>query len=264
MKNSWKRIDPIGLILPVLLLSGWHVASESGAIPPYLLPSPKSVFKVMADFASGIAKLTPYSGKLLENLTASLLRVITGFGIALFFGVLMGFLTGRIGIVKRIIDPLVHAIRIVPGISWLPIAMIWFGIGELTTIFLISLAAFFPIYINTAYGASEVPCLLIRAARMLGANKTELFKTVILPSAFPSVVVGARLGLGVSWAYLVLGELTGVSEGLGAVMMDSRMLGQIEMIIVSMVCIATMGVLTDRLLLRICRSILPYQGGERK
>jgi sulfonate transport system permease protein len=142
--------------------------------------------------------------------------------------------------------------------------MVWFGVGERTTIFLIALAAFFPIYINTAHGASEVPCLLIRAGRMLGANKIALFKTVIFPSAFPSVMVGLRLGLGVSWAYLVLGELTGVTRGLGAVMMDSRMMGQVEMILASMVCIAIMGMLTDRLLLRICRSIFPYPGGEMK
>lgn len=264
MKHRWTRIDPPGFVLPALLLLGWHWATNYGAIPPYLLPSPKSVWQVTMDFITGIEKLTPYSGKLLENLGASLLRVIAGFGIALVCGLLLGFLTGRIAIVKRIIDPLVQAIRTVPGIGWLPIAMVWFGVGEPTTIFLISLAAFFPIYINTAHGASEVPILLIRAARMLGANKFDLFRTVILPAAFPSVVVGLRLGLGVSWAYLVLGELTGVATGLGAVMMDSRMMGQVEMIIVSMICIAIMGTLTDRLLLRICRRILPYQVGEMK
>lgn len=261
MKRNRVRIDPLGFALPGALLLGWYWVTKAGTIPPHLLPGPQSVLQVTMDFTSGMERLTPYSGKLLENLAASLLRVITGFGIALVFGVTLGFLTGRINIVKRINDPIIHAIRTVPGIGWLPIAMVWFGVGEQTTIFLIALAAFFPIYLNTAHGASEVPYLLIRAGRMLGANTLDLFKTVILPSAYPSVVVGLRLGLGVSWAYLVLGELTGVSAGLGAVMMDSRMMGQVEMIIVSMVCIAIMGTLTDRLLLRICRWILPYQGG---
>ncbi len=265
MRFNWrKKIDSVGFILPALLLLGWYWAVKSGAIAPYLLPGPGSILQVMVDFTNGLAKLTPYSGKLLENLLASLIRVVTGFSIALFFGLLLGFLTGRITVVKRILDPTVNAIRTVPGIGWLPIAMVWFGVGEQTTVFLIALAAFFPIYINTAHGASEVPLLLIRAGRMLGAKKISLFRTVIFPSAFPSVVVGLRLGLGVSWAYLVLGELTGVTTGLGAVMMDSRMMGQVEMILVSMICIAIMGILTDRLLLWICRWILPCQGGERK
>jgi len=261
MKHLWRKIDPVGFALPAMLLAIWFVAAKSGELPPYILPNPESIFQVMVDFASGAAKITPYSGKLLINLLSSLLRVMTGFGIALIVGLFLGFLTGRNSAVKRMIDPLVHAIRTVPGIGWLPIAMVWFGVGEQTTIFLISLAAFFPIYINTAHGASEVPILLIRAGRMLGADKVTLFTTVILPSAFPAVVVGLRLGLGVSWAYLVLGELTGVSTGLGAVMMDSRMMGQTEMILVSMVCIAIMGILTDRLLLLVCKLIYPYQKG---
>lgn len=260
MKSLWRKIDPVGFIFPVLLLAIWYIVAKSGIIPPYILPSPGSIVQVIADFASGEGKLTPYSGKLLENLFSSLLRVITGFGIALIFGLLMGFMTGRFMAVKRIVDPMVHAIRTIPGIGWLPIAMVWFGVGEKTTIFLISLAAFFPIYINTAHGASEVPLLLIRAGKMLGADKLTLFTTIIFPSAFPAVVVGLRLGLGVSWGYLVLGELTGVSTGLGAVMMDSRMMGQTEMIIVSMVCIAIMGIITDRLLLLACRLFYPYQG----
>ncbi len=262
MRRYRRRLDPVGFILPALLLAIWYFVGKSGEIPAYLLPGPESVLQVMADFVSGTAKLTPYSGKLIENLSASFLRVITGFAIALVFGLLMGFLTGRIKPVKRLIDPLVQAIRTVPGIGWLPIAMVWFGVGEQTTVFLISLAAFFPIYINTAHGASEVPAALIRAGKMLGANEGKIFTTVILPAAFPAVVVGLRLGLGVAWAYLVLGELTGVSTGLGAVMMDSRMMGQVEMILVSMVCIAVMGILTDRILLWSCRLIFPLSGRE--
>lgn len=264
MKHLWRKIDPVGFIFPVLLLAIWYIATKSGRIPPYILPSPGRIAQVIVDFASGTGKLTPYSGKLLENLFTSSLRVITGFGIALVVGLLMGFMTGRFAAVKHIVDPMIHAVRTIPGIGWLPIAMVWFGVGEKTTIFLISLAAFFPIYINTAHGASEVPLLLIRAGKMLGADKLTLFTTVIFPSAFPAVIVGLRLGLGVSWGYLVLGELTGVSTGLGAVMMDSRMMGQTEMIIVSMVCIAIMGIITDRLLLLICHLIYPYQGGEMK
>jgi NitT/TauT family transport system permease protein len=264
MKTKSNRIDPLGFVLPLIFLIVWYSATASGRIPSYLLPSPERFLRFLVDFATGTAKLSPYSGTLMENLTASCIRVLCGFGIAAFFGLVSGFLTGRIRLIKRILDPTVNLIRAVPGIGWLPIAMVWFGVGEKTTVFLIALAAFFPIYINAAHGASEVPLLLIRAGRMLGANRIELFRSVILPSAIPSVVVGLRLGMGVSWAYLVLGELTGVSKGLGAVMMDSRMLGQIELIPVTMVCIAILGKLTDMLLLYFYCMIYPYNAGGVK
>ncbi len=258
MKFSRLRIDPINFIFPGLILLGWYLVTKTDIVAAYLLPGPGRILKVLIDFIGGNWGITPYSGKFIENLIASFIRVIGGFSIAVLIGLPMGFLTGRIPIAKRILDPTVHAIRTVPGIGWLPLAMVWFGLGEKTTIFLIALAAFFPIYINTAHGASEVASLLIRAGRMLGANRIDLFQTVIFPSAFPSAVVGLRLGLGISWAYLVLGELTGVSSGLGAVMMDSRMMGQVEMIIVTMACIAIMGVVTDRLLFMICLRIHPF------
>ncbi|AOY78464.1 ABC transporter permease [Clostridium formicaceticum] len=264
MKHLWEKLDLVGFVLPLLLLAAWYFVTASGSIPHYLLPSPRRFFQVIVDFVFGTAKLTPYSGKMMENLIASSIRVIHGFGLAVFWGLLLGFLTGRIQLIKRMIDPTVHIIRTIPGIGWLPLAMLWFGIGEKTTIFLIALASFFPIYINVAHGASEVPLVFLRTGRMLGANKFTLFTTVILPYAFPSVVVGLRLGLGVSWAYLVLGELTGVSRGLGAVMMDSRMLGQMEMIPAAMICIGILGRLTDRLLMKVCNLIYPYNEGVIK
>lgn len=261
MKNSRNKFDYVGFILPIFILVLWCVFTNTSIIPPYLLPGPKKIIQVLIDFIFGTAKLTPYSGAMIENMVASCIRVLYGFGLAAFFGLMLGFLTGRISLIKRIIDPTVNLLRSMPGIGWLPIAMVWYGIGEKTTIFLISLAAFFPIYVNTAHGASEVPLLYIRAGRMLGANRITLFTTVILPSAFPSTIVGLRLGLGVAWAYLVLGELTGVLKGLGAVMMDSRMLGQIEMIPVAMILIAILGKLTDMLLIKICHMIYPYNEG---
>ncbi|AFA49400.1 nitrate/sulfonate/bicarbonate ABC transport system permease protein SsuC [Acetobacterium woodii DSM 1030] len=216
---------------------------------------------MMIDFIFGGAQLTPYSGKMMDNLWVSCLRVLIGFGLAAAAGILLGFLSGRKRFIRRMIDPLIQMIRTVPGIGWLPLALIWFGIGEGTTVFLIALAAFFPIYLNVVDGASSVPESFIRAGQMLGADQMSLFRTVIFPSAFPSMVVGLRLGLGVSWAYLVLGELTGVSLGLGAVLMDSRMLGQVEMIPVTMLVIAVMGFISDRLLIFICRQI--YSDYER-
>jgi NitT/TauT family transport system permease protein len=248
MKERNWNADIVGFILPVLLFSAWYFMTMEGGVPAYLIPSPSALVNVAIDFATGHEKLTPYAGTLLVHSIASVQRVLLGFGVAAAIGLPLGFMTGRIALARESLDPTVHLIRIIPGIGWLPIAMVWFGVGEGTTLFLISLAAFFPIYVNAAQGASSVSPLLIRAGRMLGANKLELFTTVIIPAAMPSTVAGLRLGLGISWAYLVLGELTGVTYGLGAVMMDARMLGHVEMILVSMVFIGLLGRLSDMIL----------------
>ena len=245
--SNWK-VDYIGFVLPALIFTAWYLVTLEGGVPAYLIPSPSNLVRVAVDFATGHANLTPYAGTLLIHTLASVQRVAMGFGLAVAVGLPLGFLTGRMSLAKNSLDPTVHLIRIIPGIGWLPIAMVWFGVGENTTLFLISLAAFFPIYVNAAQGASSVPPLLIRAGRMLGANKLMIFTTVIIPASMPSTLAGLRLGLGISWAYLVLGELTGVTYGLGAVMMDARMLGHVEMILVSMIFIGLFGRISDMIL----------------
>jgi NitT/TauT family transport system permease protein len=119
----------------------------------------------------------------------------------------------------------INGLRAVPGISWLPLAMVWFGIGIKTTLFLVALAAFFPIYLNAEAGARQVDPLLLEAGAMMGVKPIRSIFTIVLPGSMPHIVTGLRLGLGISWAYLVLGELSGVPNGLGAIIMDARMVG---------------------------------------
>ncbi|MDO9574849.1 MAG: ABC transporter permease subunit, partial [Candidatus Contubernalis sp.] len=160
----------------------------------------------------------------------------------------------------QILDSHIHALRAVPGIGWLPLAMVWFGIGTKTTVFLIALAAFFPVYLNSTEGALKINPLWKRAALMMGAGRWALLRTVILPAALPSVANGLRIGLGLSWAYLVLGELTGVPDGLGALIMDARMMGHVEIIIVGMIAIAVLGRISDRLLILFLHIITGRRG----
>lgn len=258
-----KSFDFSGAILPVTVLVLWQVLVVAGAVPEYKLPSPITIVQVLWDFITGTLDITPYSGTCLMHLIHSLRRVLTGFCTAMIFGLPLGFLTGRVPLVKRMLDPFVHLIRSIPGIGWLPIAIVWFGVGEGNTLFLISLAAFFPIYVNTAHGASTIPVLTVRAGQMMGAKGFTLFRTVLFPAAFPDIAVGLRLGLGVSWGYLVLGEVTGVSEGLGAVMTDGRMLGHVDIVLATMIVIALAGKVTDILLMCICRKISPQMKGGK-
>lgn len=257
------KFDPLALVIPLVLVLLWSIASRSGLLPAYKLPSPQRLLSVLVDFGTGLLDITPYSGTLLPHLLCSLRRVLSGFAVAAIMGISLGFLTGRVALFRRLLDPVINMIRAVPGIGWLPVAIVWFGVGEGNTLFLIALAAFFPIYINTAHGASEVPSLLIRAGSMMGAKGFSLFYTVILPAAFPQVVVGLRLGLGVAWAYLVLGEVTGVSKGLGAVMSDGRMLGHVDIVLATMIVIAVVSKLTDRILLYMCQRVSPQLNKRR-
>lgn len=255
MKRSafFLGIDILNVVLPALIVTAWLIMSAMLDVPEYIMPSPKQIFVQMADFILGSYKLTPYSGGFWIHSLASIGRVVGGFAIATLLGLPLGILTGHFSNMHRLFDPLVHILRMVPGIGWLPIAMVWFGVGNSTTIFLISLAAFFPVYLNTAQGVRHVPEKVIQAGRMLGADGYVLFTTIIVPAAMPSILAGMRLGLGVCWAYLVLGELTGVSKGLGAVMMDSRMLGNVDIIIICMISIAFWGKITDKALLLLMR-----------
>ena len=239
--------------IPALVVLVWFMMTELGDTPNYVMPSPKEFLVVFWDFIFGGLEASPYSGKMLKNLLTSAFRVLKGFCLASVLGVVLGFLTGRVSVLKKIFDPTVQALRAVPGIGYLPLGMVWFGVGEGNTMFLISLAAFFPVYLNTQEGASRVPELYLRAGRMLGARKLTLFFTVVLPSAYNNVAVGLRLALGMSWAYLVLGEMTGVTVGIGAIMMDGRMLGHVDIVIVCMIVIAITGKICDWILIGILR-----------
>ncbi len=265
MMNKKNRlpVDPLAMVLPIGVLLIWSLCSYFNFLPVYLFPSPVRMFKVGWDFLIGTEGMTPYSGSLLNHLIASLMRVLMGFSLAACLGILLGLLSGRIKRAYRILDPMIQMLRAVPGIGWLPLAMIWFGVGQKTTVFLIALAAFFPIYLNVAHGAARIPMELIQAAQMMGADARVLLRTVIIPASFPSMLVGLRLGMGIAWAYLVLGELTGVANGLGAVMMDARMLGQIEMIPIAMVSIALMGKLCDTLLVKLAKRLHADQEMDR-
>ncbi|MGF0031436.1 ABC transporter permease [Bariatricus sp. SGI.154] len=255
MKKARRNVQEqfMGLLLPVAVLIIWFVVTSDESMPNYVLPSPKEFAIVFWNFIFGGADASPYSGKMLENLQVSALRVAKGFAFAGIVGIIGGFLTGRVPLLRKIVDPTVQALRSVPGIGYLPLGMVWFGVGEENTLFLISLAAFFPVYLNTQEGAARVPELYLRAGRMLGAERLTLFFTVIFPATFHNVVVGLRLALGISWAYLVLGEMTGVTKGIGAIMMDGRMLGHVDIVIACMVVIAVTGKLCDWILMAVCQ-----------
>lgn len=242
-------------VIPMAVLCTWVLTSHLGVVPSYLLPSPRDIGQTAYGYLFGGPGDGPYAGRFAGDLWASLVRAGTGFLVASCLGVPLGMLSGRLSTVNGLLNHFVNGIRAVPGITWLPLALVWFGIGTFTTIFLVALAAFFPVYLNAAAGARQVDPVLLQAGAMMGVKRIKGVFRILLPAAMPHVITGLRLGLGISWAYLVLGELTGVPNGLGAVIMDARMLGRVDMIVVGMILIAIIGRVSDRLLvggLKLC------------
>jgi NitT/TauT family transport system permease protein len=236
------------MILPVMLIIFWFVVSEAGIVPTYLLPHPLDVGRAGFNYLFGRFGESPYAGRFLSDLGASLVRVMSGFILAVAVGIPLGILSGRLAVINRLISTTVNAMRAVPGICWLPLAMVWFGIGIKTTLFLVALAAFFPVYLNAAAGARQIDPIYYQAGAMMGVTRLRGVFAILLPASMPHIVTGLRLGMGIAWAYLVLGELTGVPNGLGAVIMDARMLGRIDIIIVGIILIAIIGRICDRIL----------------
>jgi NitT/TauT family transport system permease protein len=197
-----------------------------------------------------------YSGKFLAHFLQSLYRVAGGFACGAVLGIPLGIVLGYNRKIGAFIEPTIELSRSIPGICWLPLALVWFGIGTGTSVFLIALGSFYSIFLSTLGGVRYVNPVLLRAGRSLGATESSLLYTIILPAAFPSILSGLRLGLSYSWIYMVLGEFTGVNYGLGALLLQSRDTMETPLIIGLMAVIGGLGVISDRLMLLFMTKIL--------
>jgi len=250
--KSW--ITP--LIVPLLLLLGWHAGVKVSGTQ--LIPLPKEVGLMLYDFAFGGIYDDAFSETLPLHLWSSVTRVYGGFFSAALVGIPLGLLIGRIKLIRDLLDPTLQLLRPVPVTAWLPLSMIFFGIGPNAAIFLVFLGAFYPIVFNTIFGVKSVDNRLFEAALMLGCSGSSLFRQVVLPAAIPSILNGLRLGHGFAWILIVVGEMTGVPEGLGAVIMDGRMLSRTDLVIAGMTVIGIVGYATDRMLVALNNRLLKW------
>jgi len=244
------------LVLPLLLVLAWHVAVK--ATGTRLIPAPREVAIMLWDFCFGGIYDDAYSKTILTHFWASVRRVYGGFFAAAAIGVPLGLLIGRVKLIRELVDPTLQLLRPVPVTAWLPLSMIFFGLGPKAAIFLVFLGAVFPIVLNTTFGVRSVDGKLFEAAAMLGCGGSSLFRQVVLPAASPSIFNGLRLGHGFSWILIVVGEMTGVQEGLGAVIMDARMLSRADLVIAGMIVIGVAGFVSDRILVMINNRLLRW------
>ena len=252
----WMTTWLVPAVLLLLLLLAWDVAVRASGT--MLIPSPQEVGWMLWDFAFGGIYDDAFSATLPTHWLQSMARVYGAFALAALVGIPLGLVIGKNAAIRRFVDPTLQMLRPVPVTAWLPLSMIFFGVGPNAAIFLVFLGAFFPIVINTTFGVKSVEPRLFEAAAMLGCKGTSMFRQVVLPAAMPSIFNGLRLGHGIAWFLIVVGEMTGVPEGLGAAIMDGRMLSRTDVVIAGMVVIGFTGFVTDRLLVILNNRLLKW------
>ena len=246
----------LALIVPGLLLVLWQAATTLHWIR--LIPTPYETAVYMVDFVVGGIYDDAFSGTAHLHLFASLQRVFGGFGLAVLAALPLGLLIGRNPIARQVLDPFFQLMRPIPVTAWLPLSMILFGLGAKSAFVLVFLGAFYPVLLNTIFGVKNVDPKLFEAASMLGCTGNAQFFRVVLPAALPSIFTGLRLGLGLAWFVIVVGEMTGVPQGLGAVIMDGRTLSRTELVICGMIIIGLVGYISDAIVVAIGRRLLRW------
>ena len=240
------------LLLPCSLLVVWYVVTEvMGLVHPVMLPSPLAVARRFVVLA--------FSGELWTNIVASLTRIFYANVLALIVGVPLGLAMGLFQRFERICDGLLSLFRPIPPLAWVPLSILWLGIGTLSVVFITFLAAFFAILINTIAGAKSVDKKFVRAAQSLGASPRRLMLKVILPSVAPAVFTGFRVAIGVSWMSIVAAELIAAPNGLGYMIMYYREVLRTDGILVGMLTIGVIGLVMDFGTRWLERRLLPWK-----
>ncbi|PLR95243.1 ABC transporter permease subunit [Bacillus sp. T33-2] len=239
MKTAIKGIGKqlVSWGIPLLLLVTWQVLSRKGIIPARILPAPIDVFKA--------AIVLYQTGELFGHIAISLKRAVTGFLIGGTIGFLLGLFNGISRTSELLFDTSIQMLRNIPHLAMIPLVILWFGIDEISKIFLVSLGVLFPVYINTYHGIKSVDKSLIEMGKAYGLNGSGLFFKIILPGALSSVLVGIRFSLGVMWLTLIVAETISAHAGIGYMAMNAREFMQMDIIVLSIVLYALFGKLSD-------------------
>ncbi len=232
MRRLW-----LSLIIPAALLAGWWAITALGIVKTYQLASPLQVARELVSLAQ--------DGTLAGDLGASIARVVAGFAIGCILAVAIGILVGLSRTAERIIDPTLQAIRAVPSLAWVPLILLWLGIGEDAKITLVAIGAFFPVYINFVAGIHNVDRKLIEVADVFGLSRLERARRIVLPAASPGLLVGMRIGFTQAWLFLVAAELIASTKGLGYLLMQGQQITRPDQILVAILLLALCGKITE-------------------
>lgn len=254
LRHTSNAVMTVGVLAAGVVI--WQLICLLHLVPTIALPSP-------IDVVDAFFRLSEkgYGGQmLLADIAVSLVRIVVGFVAAVVIGVPIGLLMARITIVFRLIDPFLQFIRPVPPLAYIPLLVVWFGIGELPKILLIFIGTVPVIIIGTMSGVKATPKIRISVAKTLGASEGQIFRHVIFPSALPEIFTAMRVGIGVAWTCLVAAEMIAASAGLGWLVQFAGQALQVSIVIAGIIVIGTLGY-TMELIIRVLEHfVLPWRG----
>jgi NitT/TauT family transport system permease protein len=229
-----KIVPPLVVIM--LLIAIWWIL---------VVRNDSAIFPTPWQVVTGALELAQ-DGTLAEHIAASLFRVGTGFGLACLVAIPLGLWMGWVGSAFRTLNPIFQMLRPISPIAWIPIAILWFGVGDVSPIFLIFISSVFPMMVQTTSGVHTIDRRYLRAAANFGVPRFVLFGRVVIPAVLPEIIVGMRIGIGVAWLVVVAAEMIALRSGLGFLIMDSRNAGnRYDLVIASMIIIGMIGLLLD-------------------
>lgn len=236
------------------ILSLWSLVGLSGAVPEAIFPAPWSVWFATLEMWG--------NGTLQSDLGVSLGRAGIGFFIGATLGVTLGLLTGRVALVRTLLNPFLNLLRPIPAIALVPVAIVWFGIGEGSKYFVVSYTVFLTVWFNTHHGMQYVPETYLRAARSLGATRLREFLTVVLPAAAPHIFAGIRLGVALAFLSLVAAELSGASSGLGFRLQEARQYVRTDRMFSLLIILGILGATADLIVHWIGKKLVHWEQGS--
>ena len=223
--------------LPILILLVWEGAALAGQLKPYTMPEPKVIVTTTIQMLR--------SGELLQNIGVSIFLVLEGFFLALLVALVIGLFVSLFPQFELFTDMVIQIIKPIPPIAWIPLAILWFGIGQNSKIYIIFIGAVFPVFINTVDGIKGIDKKYLELATVYEVPKIQLVRKILIPGALPSIMTGIRLGLGNAWVCVVAAEMIGATSGVGYMLANGRSLSRPDIVILGMLIVGIFGKLMD-------------------
>ena len=239
----------------LVVLGAWQLLATAGWINEVLLPSPLRLLETFVEMSK--------DGTLARHVTASIERVMVGFLLAALVGLACGVVLGWFRALSEFVKPVIEALRPIPPIAWTPIAILWFGIGNAPSYFLVFIGAVFPVFVNTFAAVRNIDRTQINAALCLGAGPRMVIFDVLIPASLPVIFPGLRIALGVGWMCVVAAELIAAQSGLGYMIQQSRMLLQTQQVVTGMITIGIIGFAMNSLMTLAERRLMPWREAEK-
>ncbi|WP_122588376.1 ABC transporter permease [Pseudomonas viridiflava] len=251
-RGVWERHKTLGkgLVLPALIIVFLELVVRIGWLPSYQMPAPSEIVMTLGDLAEG---------SLWKHIGASLLRVLSGFAIGASLALLFAAWVGLSREAEAYLEPTFAGLRSIPSLAWVPLLLLWLGIGETSKIVLIAIGAFFPVYLNGVAAIRGIDRKLVEVGQMYGFSRYRLTRRILLPAALPGLFTGLRSGMSLAWMFLVAAELIAATKGLGYLLSDGRETSRPDIVLAAIVVLAGLGKLSDGLLARLERRCLSWR-----